>query len=324
MRTARYWQATGITMLGLMLLSLAASLPARAAFPDRALRIVVGFAPGGSTDIIARLVADGLSTRLGQPVVVENRGGAGGVLAAQLVAQQPADGYTLMLHTDGLNQAAAVGTAMVFDPVDAFAPVGLAAKSSLVLVVHPSIPAQNLNEFLAYARKSPHPLRFGSPGSGLSGQLFAQGLGIPIEEVRYRGTSAVLNDLLAARIDAYTIAFPGILSYVQAGALRALAIASAERSRVMPDLPTGPEQGFPEVIATGWFGIVVKAGTPPEVIAKLHRALNETLDDAVVRRRIGEIGLDIAPSAKPEDFGQLIRDDRVVWERVATRGNLRQ
>lgn len=324
MPTSRYSPATGAAVLGLLLRSFFASLPARAEFPDRPLRIVVGFAPGGSTDIIARLVADGLNTRLGQPVVVENRGGAGGVLAAQLVVQQPADGYTLMLHTDGLNQAAAVGTSMSFDPVKAFAPVGLAAKSSLVLVVHPSVPAQNLKEFLAYARQQPHPLRFGSPGSGLSSQLFAQGLGIAIEEVRYRGTSAVLNDLLAARIDAYTIAFPGILSYVQAGALRALAIAADERSRVMPELPTGPEQGFPEVIATGWFGIVVKAGTPPDIIVRLHRALNETLDDPMVRRRIGEIGLDIAPSAKPEDFGALIRDDLVVWERVATRGNLRQ
>lgn len=306
------------------LLLLALALPARAEYPDHPIRLVVGYAPGGSTDIVARLLADRMGARLNQSILVENRGGAGGVPAAAMVLQQEADGYTLMLHTLGLNQAAAIGTRMPFDPVAAWAPIGLAATGANALIVHPSVPARSLRELQAYARALPAPLRFGSPSLGLTSYLFAQGLGIEIEDVRYRGTSAAMTDLLAGRVQAYTIALAGVLPHVQSGALRALAIARRQRSAVMPELPTTAEEGFPVIVMSSWFGLVSRAGTPPERIARLHATLNATLAEPETVARLLAGGLDVEPSPDPEAFGAMMREDLALWDEVARRGNLRQ
>lgn len=306
------------------LLLLAFVLPARAEYPDHPIRLVVGYAPGGSTDIVARLLAERMGARLNQSILVENRGGAGGVPAAGMVLQQEADGYTLMLHTLGPNQAAALGTRMPFDPVEAWAPIGLAATGANALVVHPSVPAHNLHELQAFARASPTPLRFGSPSVGLTSQLFAQGLGIEIEEVRYRGTSQAMTDVLAGRVQAYTIALAGILPHVQSGALRALAIARRQRSAVMPELPTTVEEGFPQIVMSSWFGLVSRAGTPRDRILLLHATLNAALAEPETAARLLAGGLDVEPSPDPESFGAMMREDLALWEEVARRGNLRQ
>lgn len=311
------------------LLLLAFALPAfaspvRAEYPDRPIRLVVGYAPGGSTDIVARLLAERMGARLNQSILVENRGGAGGVPAAGMVLQQEADGYTLMLHTLGLNQAAALGTRMPFDPVAAWAPIGLAATGANALVVHPSVPARSLRELQALALASATPLRFGSPSVGLTSHLFAQGLGIEIEEVRYRGTSQAMTDLLAGRVQAYTIALAGIMPHVQSGALRALAIARRQRSAVMPALPTTAEEGFPQIVMSSWFGLVSRAGTPADRIALLHATLNATLAEPDTAARLLAGGLDVEPSPEPEAFAAMMREDYALWDEVARRGNLRQ
>ena len=313
-------------MRGLLLLLLAclAASTARAEFPDRPLRLIVGYAPGGTTDIVARVVAEAMGPRLGQPILVENRGGAGGAPAAMMVVQAAPDGHTLMLHTLGPNQAAALGTPLPYDPLASFAPIGMAALGANALVVHPSVPARTMGELRDLALRSPTPLRFGTPSLGLTTALFAQGMGIEFEEVRYRGTSAALNDLLAGRVDAYTIALGGILSHVQSGALRALAIAGRTRSQVMPDLPTTVEAGFPDVIFSSWFGLATTAGTPPDRVRRLHAVLNEVLSQPEVLRRLLGVGLDVEPSPTPEDFGRFVAEDHALWQRVARRGNLRQ
>lgn len=312
-------------MRRLLLVLLLLAAPAQAQqFPDRAMRMVVGFAPGGTTDIVARIVAESMSKQFNQQIVVENRGGAGGVPAALAVIQAPTDGHTLMLQSGGLNQAEALGTSLPFDAVDAWSPVGLVATSAISLVVNPNLPVTNLRELQDYAKASGSALRFGSPGVSLVSFLYAQELGIEIEEVRYRGTGAVLNDLLAGRVQAYAIALPGILAQIRAGGLRAIAIASDKRSVVMPELSTAKEQGFPKIISASWFGVVVKAGTSADRINALAHALTRTIQDAEVRRKLTEAGLDVADENDPTSFDRMIREDRERWRLVVERGNLRQ
>lgn len=304
---------------------LAAAPPASAqSFPERPMRMIVGYAPGGTTDIVARVTAEYLSQALGQPITVENRGGAGGVPGALNMLQAPADGHVMMLQSGGLNQAEALGPALPFDAVEAWAPVGLVGTSAISLVVHPAVPARNLRELQAYVRGSGQPLRVGSPGTNLSAELYAQELGIAIEEIRYRGTGMVINDLLAGRVQAYTIALPGILAHIRAGGLRALAIASTRRSHVMPELPTTVEQGFPGIINASWFGVVVRAGTPPDRVARLAEATGRMLREPAIRSRLTEAGVDVETETSPAAFDAMIREDRARWDMVVRRGNLRQ
>ncbi|MCW8085586.1 Bug family tripartite tricarboxylate transporter substrate binding protein [Sabulicella glaciei] len=293
------------------------------AFPDRPMRMLVGFAPGGTTDIVARVAAEAMGQDLGQPMAVENRGGAGGVPAALAMLQVSADGHVLMLQSGGLNQAEALGTPLPFDVVAAFAPVGLVGTSAISLVVHPSIPATNLAELRKHVRRSGRPLRVGSPGVSLTSHLYGQELGIEVEEIRYRGTGLVVNDLLAGRVDAYSIALPGILTHIRSGGLRAIAIASTTRSPVMPELATTVEQGFPGIISASWFGVVARAGTPPERLERLSQSVSKLLSDPMLRARLGEAGVDVAPETSPESFDRLIREDRARWDLVVQRGNLR-
>lgn len=302
----------------------AAAPAARAqSFPERPMRMIVGYAPGGTTDIVARVTAEYLSQALGQPIAVENRGGAGGVPGALAMLQAPADGHVMMLQSGGLNQAEALGPPLPFNAVEAWAPVGLVGTSAISLVVHPAVPATNLRELQAFVRASGQPLRVGSPGTNLSAELYAQELGIAIEEIRYRGTGMVINDLLAGRVQAYTIALPGILAHVRAGGLRALAIASATRSHVMPELPTTVEQGFPGIINASWFGVVVRAGTPPDRIARLADAISRMLREPAIRSRLTEAGVDVETQTSPAAFDAMIREDRARWDLVVRRGNLR-
>jgi len=306
-------------------LGLLAAAPAAAqSFPDRPMRMLVGYAPGGTTDIVARVTAEYMGHVLGQQIAVENRGGAGGVPAALIVQQAPADGHVLMLHASGVIQAEALGASLPFDAVEAWAPIGLVGTSAISFVVHPSVPVTNLRELQAYVRASGQPLRVGSPGVNLSAELYAQELGIAIEEVRYRGTGVVINDLLAGRVQAYTIGLPGILAHVRSGGLRALAIASETRSHVMPELPTTVEQGFPNIINASWFGVAVRAGTPADRQARLGEAVQQMLREPAVRSRLSEAGLDVATETSPASFDALIREDRARWQLVVRRGNLRQ
>src|SRR5918998_4053590 len=230
------------------LLALAAGglvTPALAAYPDRPIRLVVGYAAGGGTDLTARAVATRMSAELGQQIVVENRGGGGGVPAIQWVLQAPADGHSLMFSTAAVLVARALGTPMNFDPLEVLAPVGLVGVSPNVLVVHPSVPARTLQELQSYGRSRGEPLRFGSPSISHTTRLVGQELGIEVEEVRYRGTGPLMTDLLAGRIDAYLIPLPGIRTAVRAGELRAIAVSYPTPLAAMPELATTEAQGFP-------------------------------------------------------------------------------
>ena len=303
-------------------------LPAIAqAFPDRPIRFVIPWPPGGTNDIVGRLVADGMAARLGQPVVIENRGGAGGALGAEVVAKAAPDGYTMLLGGSGsltINQL--VRRRLPYDPATAFAPIGLIGSGANVIVVHPSVRATNLRELQAVARAASPPLNYASPGVGSTGHaagaLVTQVLGVEMEHVPYRGTGPAMNDVVAGRIQVFTNALAPMQPQIQAGTVRALAIAGPRRNAAMPDLPTTGEAGFPDIQAATWFGLLATGGSPPDRVARLHAALNATIADPEVRRKLEEGGLDVETSESPAAFARFVQADHEGWAPVVRRAGV--
>ena len=312
------------------LLLLAAALPTPAlaqAYPDRPLRFVIPWPPGGTNDIVGRLVSDGLSHRLGQPVVIENRGGAGGALGAEVVAKSTPDGYTLLLGGSGsltINQL--VRKRLPYDPATAFAPVGMIGSGANVIVVHPSVRATNLRELQAAARAANPPLNYASPGVGSTGHaagaLITQVLGVEMEHVPYRGTGPAMNDVVAGRIQVFTNALAPMQPQIQAGTVRALAIAGPRRNAALPDLPTTGEAGFPDIQAATWYALFTTGGTPPDRVERLFAALSATLADPEIRRKLEDGGLDVEPSASPAAFARFVAEDAARWEPVVRRAGV--
>ena len=303
-------------------------LPALAqAFPDRPIRFVIPWPPGGTNDIVGRLVADGMAARLGQPVVIENRGGAGGALGAEVVAKATPDGYTMLLGGSGsltINQL--VRRRLPYDPATAFAPIGLIGSGANVIVVHPSVRATSLRELQAAARAASPPLNYASPGVGSTGHaagaLVTQVLGVEMEHVPYRGTGPAMNDVVAGRIQVFTNALAPMQPQIQAGTVRALAIAGPRRNAAMPDLPTTAEAGFPDIQAATWFGLLATGGSPPDRVARLHAALNATVADPEVRRKLEEGGLDVETSESPAAFARFVQADHERWAPVVRRAGV--
>jgi len=295
----------------------------QAAFPERPLRMVVGYAAGGGTDLTARALAAQMAAQLGQQIVIENRGGGGGVPAVQAVLQAPADGHMLMFSTGAVLVARALGTPVPFDPLEALAPVGLLGVSPNVLVVHPAIPATDLATLRDFARRRTEPLRFGSPSIGYTTALISQELDIETEEVRYRGTGPLMSDLLAGRLDGYLIPLPGIQAAIRSGELRAIAVSYRRRLAALPQVATTLEQGFPNLQAFTWTGIEVRRGTPPDCIERLESALNACLRDMDLRTRLAETGVEAADRTDPRSFRALVVEEQARAEAVIRRFNLR-
>jgi len=300
---------------------------AQAPFPDRPLRLVIPFVPGGTNDIVGRLLADGMGGRLGQTIVVENRGGAGGAIGAEAVARAAPDGLTLLLGGTGsqtINQL--MRDRLPYDPATAFAPVGLAASGSVATVVHPSVPARTLSELRDAARA--RPLTYASPGVGSSGHaagaMLCQVLGVEMEHVPYRGTGPALTDLVAGRVQVFTNAVPPLQPYLRAGSLRAVALAGRRRTEAEPDLATAAEQGFPAYEATGWYAILATGGTPPARVATLFAALRATLAEPETRRKLAEAGLDVTPSDSPDAFARFLEEDLARWGPVVRGAGMRE
>jgi tripartite-type tricarboxylate transporter receptor subunit TctC len=304
------------------------ALPARAQFPDRPVRFVIPFPPGGTNDIVGRLVADGMAARLGQPVVIENRGGAGGALGAEVVAKTPPDGYTLLLGGSGsltINQL--VRRNLPYDPATVFAPIGLIGSGANVIVVHPSVAATNLRELQAAARAARAPFTYGSPGVGSTGHaagaLISQVLDVEMEHIPYRGTGPALNDLIAGRLQVFTNALAPLQPQIRAGTVRALAIAGPRRNAALPDLPTTAEAGFPDIQTATWFGILATGGTPMDRVQRLHAALNATVNEAETRRKLEEGGIDVEISESPAAFAAFYAADQARWAPVVRRAGVR-
>ena len=287
-------------------------------YPDRPVRLVVPFPPGGAVDILGRTVAQQLSEKWKQSVVVDNKPGGGTVLGASQVAKATPDGYTILLTVTAHTVNASLMEKLPFDPVKDFAPITMAATGLTVLVVNPSLPVSSVAQLIAHAKANPGKLNFGSPGNGtamhLSGEMFKSAAGINVVHVPYKGTQPVLTGLLAGEV-AYTFDTGIAMEMVKAGRLTALAVTTPKRTALLPDLPTMAEAGLPGFVAQSWYGFLAPAGTPPEVVAQLSRDINETLQDPGTRERLARIVLE-PQGTTPAQFEQFLKDDIVKWRQV--------
>ncbi len=306
------------------------STPALAqSFPSRPIRLVIPFTAGGSNDVVGRLLGDAMAARLNQPVVVENRGGAGGVLGNDAVAKAAPDGHTMLLAGSGsFVISSLVQSRLPYDPVASFASIAYLGAAPNVICCNPALPVTNLRELQALGKARREPLRFGTPGVGTNGHalgaMIGVVLGIELEAIHYRGTGPALNDILGGRLDILTNASAPLQPHIAAGTLKALAIAGQTRSVALPSLSTSVEQGFSELDSATWYGLLTAAGTPADRIAVLHAAAKASMEDPEIRRRLIEAGVDeIAPSPTPDHFTRLLASDRDRWAAVVRRANLR-
>jgi tripartite-type tricarboxylate transporter receptor subunit TctC len=302
----------------------AAALPAVSrfawaqAYPTRPVRMVAPFAAGGIADILARLIGQWLSERLGQPFVIENRPGAAGNIGTEAVVKSPPDGYTLLLASTPNTINATLYDKLNFNFIRDIAPVATISRNSIVMVVHPSMPAKTVPEFIAYAKANPGKINMASAGSGstshVSGELFKMMTGVNLVHVPYRGAGPVLVDLLAGVVQVYFSPTPPAIEYIKAGKLRALAVTTATRSDALPDVPTVGEF-VPGYEASGWSGIGSPKSTPTEVIDKLNREINTALADPKIKAQLADLG-SLALAGSPADFGKLIADETEKWAKV--------
>lgn len=298
----------------------AAPLAAWAAFPARPLRLVVPFPAGGAADLMARGLAQHLGEQLGQQVVIDNRGGAGGTVACEIVARAPADGYTLLFGTMGTQAInPALYSKLRYDPLKDFAPIALTHITPRVLVVGSSVKARTVGELIALARAKAGELTYGSAGNGssshLSGALFESLAGVDLVHVPYKGSAPLLTDLLAGRVDATFDSFTVYEEHIKSGRVRALAVTSRMRMAALPQVPTLAEAGLPGYEVSNWLGVLAPAGTPKEVVAALHAAVIRAMADAGMKRQLTALGIEPATST-PDEFSALIRSEIPRWARL--------
>lgn len=297
------------------------------AWPTKPIRFVVPFAPGGTSEIVARSVAQELTTQLGQAVYVENKAGGAGTIAMNDVKNSPADGYTIVLGHVGT--LAVNPYAMASHPYDVnkeFVPVALLARVPNVFVVNAEVKANDLKEFLALAKAKPGALNYGSAGNGSSGHLAFEYLkmvsGADIQHVPYKGTGPMLQDLLGGRIESSNAGAPALLSHIRSGKLRAIAVGSDKRIPALPDVGTVAEAGYKGFETSQWYGVMVKAGTPPEVIKRLNAEVNKALQSSQVTQRYATDNA-IAEIGTPEQFGALIAAEQARWKDVVAKAKIR-
>jgi tripartite-type tricarboxylate transporter receptor subunit TctC len=306
--------------LGLAGLLLAGSEVARAAdpYPTRPVHWIVPFLPGGPTDIVARIMAQWLSDHLGQQVVIENRGGAGGNIATQAVINAAPDGYTVLLVPTASAINATLYESLPYNFLRDIAPVAGLVRSPNVMEVNLAVPAKTVAEFIAYAKANPRKINMASPGVGtsvhLSGELFMVMTGVQLTHVPYRGSAPALTDLMGGQVQVMFDVLPGSLAHIQAGEMRALAVTTSTRAASLPDVPAIADT-VPGYEASTWFGVGAPKGTPPEIIAKLNAVINAGLADPTVRARFAEVGSEVMPLT-PSAFGALVAAETEKWAKV--------
>ena len=289
-------------------------------YPSRTITMVVPFPPGGSTSIVGRIIADKMSELLGESIIVDNRGGAGGTVGTKSVAKSEPDGYTLLLgYTGTLAIAPSLYRNAGYDPRKDFEPIGMIGSSPSSLVVHPSFPAKTVAELVAYAKANPGKVNFGSAGVGtvghVTGEYFAQATGIKIVHIPYKGTGPAISDLLGGHIPMSFSPIATTAGNVKGGLLRALAVTSARRNKLLPDVPTMIEAGVTDFDAVLAYGLVAPAGTPPGVIDRLNKALRDALASDAVKRQLALDGTEITPST-PQQYADFIDRDEKKWSEL--------
>ncbi len=317
---ASHWPRLAAALLVVATLTATAVFAQSSNYPNRPVRFIVPLAPGGGADVVARIIAERLSKGLGQQVVVDNRAGGGTVIGADLVAKSPADGYTWLLGTATTHAInASLVKKLPYDPVKDFAPIALVAALPQIVVVHPSLPAATLREFIALAKHRPGEIFFGSPGNGSNNQLGAEMLnqvaGLKTVHVPYKGAGPAVVDLLAGHLQYMFTTIPPALPHVKAGRLRALAVASVKRSTLLPELPTTAEQGAKGVEASSWNGVMVPAGTPREIIARLYAEIATVMKMPDVIERLAGAGVEPMLMA-PDEFAAYIDTETARYAKV--------
>ncbi len=311
----------------LAVLTLCCSSALAQTWPAKPITLIIPFPPGGSTDIVGRIAADGMARELGQPFVVDNRGGAGGAIGAKAIADATPDGYTLGIATISTHVVnPIVHTDLRYDPLRDFSFVSQIAAVPNVLAVHPSVPAGNMAQFIAYAKANPGKLNFGTPGIGslghLIGETFMYSVNVKMTHVPYRGAGPALNDALAGQVQVLFDNLPSSLPHIHAGKLRALAVASATRVSSLPEVPTFAETGQPLVNDPSWFGVIGPARLSPETVAKLHAALVATLKQPEALKRL-EAAASVPVGNSPEAFRKVVADALDNTRKVAREANLK-
>jgi tripartite-type tricarboxylate transporter receptor subunit TctC len=306
-------------LLGLSSL-LCCSGAALAAFPDKPIRLIVPFPPGGAADVMARGMAQRMGQELGQQIIIDNRGGAGGTTAAEAAAKSPADGYTLFFGTMGTQAInAALYPKLRYDPLKDFAPISLTHITPRVLVVGPSVQAKTISELIALAKRKPGGLTYGSAGNGssshLSGALFEMLAGVDMVHVPYKGSSPLLVDVLAGRVDMTFDSYTVYEEHIKAGKVRVLGVTSKARVAALPQVPTIAESGLKGYDVSNWLGVLAPAGTPKDVIATLHAALGRAMATPALRTQMAALGIE-PTFGSPEDFSALIRAELPKWAEI--------
>ncbi len=295
-------------------------------YPSHPIRMIVPYAPGGGADAIARIIAKRVSETIGQPIIIENRGGAGSILGTEVVQKADPDGYTLLVGQSGpISINPAVYKNLRYDPVRDFAPITMTTAYPYILVVNASLPVRNLQEFVALARSRPGEFNYGTTGVGaanhLVAELFNSRAGLTMTHIPYRGTALAVTDLLAGQVTMVFADAVTALPHIRAGTLRALAVSSKEHSAVVPDIPTIAESGYPGFDAIGWHGILAPAKTPPAIINRLHDEIVKALKDPATKALLDAQAMQLVGNS-PEEFAAFIKQDIALWQSVATQANV--
>lgn len=290
------------------------------AWPNRPIRLIVPFPAGGSTDVVARLIAEKISTPLGQPVVVDNRAGGGGTTGSDVAAKSLADGYTLLMGTSSTHAIApSLYPKLNYDPVKDFAPITLLGTATILMVVHPTVPSKTVAEFITLAKSKPGQLMYGSTGNGsvshLTAEYFKSNAGIDMQHIPYKGDAPMTLDLVAGRVQVAFGTAVAFLPHVQSGKLNALAITDAKSSPVAPRLPTVAASGLAGFEALQWFGLFAPAGTPKEVVARIHAEINKALQASEVQEKLQGLGMQVAGSG-PDTFAGFIHAEASKWGKI--------
>ena len=316
-----------VRLIALVLCSLfVAAADAQDAYPSRPVKFILPFPPGGGTDILGRLIAERLSASLGQPVVTENRGGAGGNVGAEAAAHSAPDGYTIVLVAPSLAISPSLYSRLNYDPVKDLAPISLVATVPNVMITNPSVEAKNLREFIALARSRPGAMNYGSGGAGtsnhLAGELFNIVTGAKLVHVPYKGVNLAMQGVLAGEIQLVFIGIPAALPHIKAGKLRALALVAPRRSPALPEVPTVAEAGLKDFEVTTWYGVMAPSGTPRPIITRLNGELVKIMQAPDVKERLAGMATDPLTST-PEEFAAYLKQEIAKWGDVVRKAHLK-
>ncbi len=296
-----------------------------ASYPTKPIRFILPFPPGGGTDILGRVIAERLATQMGQPVVIENRGGAGGNIGAEAAAKSPPDGYTIVLVAPSLAISPSLYKKLNYEQKD-LAPITLVGSVPNVLITDPNLPAKNLQEFIALAKSKPGGMNFGSGGNGtsnhLGGELFNIVAGVKLVHVPYKGVNLAMNDVLTGQIQLVVIGIPAAQQFIKAGRLRALCVIAPQRSSALAEVPTCAEAGLPNFDVTTWYGVLAPAGTPRPIIDRLNAEIRRVMSAPDLQERFAATGTEPRTST-PEEFADYIREETAKWGKVVREAGLK-